>query len=126
MPELRADLDHRRALATARNPAQFVRCRDAADYAKADESFGNPLTHDDPIGKAYGTRRFAMQESLHKTWATVYGINRGKRWIRSRAQLDEHAAVFFAALTAITIEAKRREQDPTLATRSGPPPALAA
>jgi hypothetical protein len=110
---------------TARNPSQFVRCENAADYAKADHSFGNPLTHDDPIGKAYGTRRFAMQESLHKLWATTYGINRGKRWIRSRAQLDEHAAVLFTALTAITIEAKRREQAPMLTTRSGPPPASA-
>ena len=73
----------------------------ANEKDKPDLSMGNPLTFDSPIAKAYGSRRFAVQEGVHSVLKTRFGLFRGPRRVKYAAEARLRTAMTFSALHAI-------------------------
>lgn len=109
----------------AKNPTQFVRCEpDVRD--RADWSFGNPLTFNDPLAQIYGKKRYAHGEGMHGQLSTRFQLLKGKRWFRRVDQAKTDTAVVFSIIHALAIEQRRRAASTRGLPARGAPLAQAA
>lgn len=83
--------------------------------------FGNPLTFNDPLAREYGQDRFGWGESFHSTLASRFGLLRGRSWFRRKTQVETEFAIAFSAIHALTLGARRQEQDDGPASQNGRP-----
>jgi len=63
-----------------------------------DLPMGNPLTWDSPIAKAYGKRRFAVQEGVHSILTSRFGLIRGPRRIKNADEVRLQTAMTFCLM----------------------------
>jgi hypothetical protein len=101
----------------------FRRCR-PGEYERADLSFGNPLTFNDPMAEIYGHKRFGHGEGFHAMLATRWKLLKQKRWFYRAEQPETEAAIIFSIMHALAMEQRRRAA--RRATSDPPTQALAA
>lgn len=74
-----------------------------------DWSMGNPLTFGSPIAKAYGSRRFAVQEGVHSLLTTRFGLIRGARRVKFAEEARLRTAMTFCVMHLLAAEQRKRE-----------------
>ncbi len=60
------------------------------------------------MARIYGWKRFAHVEGFHGQLVSRFQLNKGKRWIRRKEQLETETAVVFSILHALAMEQRRR------------------
>jgi hypothetical protein len=77
-----------------------------------DYSMGNPLTFGSPIAKAYGARRFAVQEGVHSVLTTRFGLVRGPRRIKYADEARLRTAMTFCVMHVLAAAQRTRTARP--------------
>lgn len=88
-------------------------------------AFGNPLTFDSPIAKAYGRRRFALQEGVHSILSNRFGLTRGRRRMKYADEARLQTAMTFSVMHLLA-DVQRRGTAVRARTRSSAPPGAPA
>jgi hypothetical protein len=103
----------------------FVRCAPGTPLKKRDYTLGNPLTYNDPLAERYGNLRHGHGEGYFAQLARRFGVNHGKRWVRTGDRVRLESTLAFIAIHALSME--YRERNGEVPDASSPPPqALAA
>jgi hypothetical protein len=84
-----------------------------------DLAFGNPLTFDSPIAKAYGRRRFALQEGVHSILSNRFGLTRGRRRVKYADEARLQTAMTCSVMHLLA-DVQRRGQVQGTASRQPP------
>jgi hypothetical protein len=104
---------------TAQNPKRFARVL-TADRERADWTFGNPLTYNDPIASEFGTGRFGHQEGFHGALVSRFSFLKTKHWYRRKAQAELDATMTFCIMHAAAMEQRKRARlAPSAQARTG-------
>lgn len=80
-------------------------------------AFGNGLTFDSPIAKAYGKRRFALQEGVHSIMTSRFGLTRGRRRIKYVDEARLETAMTFCVMHLLAAEERKRNSNRATTTQ---------
>ena len=95
-----------------------------------DWQFGNFLTFDDPLSRAYGRGRFNKQEGFFGAIENRFGVGHGKSWHRTKAAQEAELAQTFSLIYALSLahwkHMDQQNQQPATVTvlHPDPPPPL--
>jgi hypothetical protein len=81
-------------------------------HDEPDLSMGNPLTFGSPIAKAYGKRRFAVQEGVHSILTTRFSLIRGPRRVKYADEARLQTAMTFCVMHLLAAEQRKRANPP--------------
>jgi hypothetical protein len=98
------------------NPRRFSRLLPGEAEADADWSFGNPLTFNDKISKAFGRGRFGHGEGFHGHLQTRFGLLKHKAWYRRRQEAERDFLIVFSGIHALAMEQRKRAREITKLT----------
>jgi len=77
-----------------------------------DLAMGNPLTFTNPISRAYGKRRFAVQEGVHSILSNRFGLIRDRRRVKNLYELRARTAMTFCILHGIAQAQRAQAEQP--------------
>jgi hypothetical protein len=74
---------------------------------RADWTFGDRLTYNDKLSRAYGDKRFGHHEGLHGALESRFGLIKHKRWFRRRDTALLEVLIVFCIIHTLSIEQRR-------------------